>query len=275
MSQRTLMLQTISFLVYLMLGALVYSHIEGWLYLDALYWADFTLLTVGIGDFSPATHLGRGLLFPFAIGGIIILGLVIGSIRSLVLERGKVKMGARMVEKQRRRLLKRVQKNKVELLVPVTEENSPVFQSSDLSLVEKSDEVARAERKRRQEEFELMRKIQEDAATKRRWTSLVISGTTWLVLWFAGAAVFQACEYEQDWSYFVSLYFSYTSLLTIGYGDIYPESNSGKPFFVFWSLLAIPSLTILISNMVSLFLYSCAIFSSGNEELLKERTRFL
>jgi potassium channel subfamily K len=201
MSQRTLMLQTISFLVYLMLGALVYSHIEGWLYLDALYWADFTLLTVGIGDFSPATHLGRGLLFPFAIGGIIILGLVIGSIRSLVLERGKVKMGARMVEKQRRRLLKRVQKNKVELLEPVTEENSPVFQSSDLTLGEKSDEIARAERKRRQEEFELMRKIQEDAATKRRWTSLVISGTTWLVLWFAGAAIFQACEYEQDWSY--------------------------------------------------------------------------
>jgi potassium channel subfamily K len=260
MSQRTLMLQTISFLVYLMLGALVYSHIEGWLYLDALYWADFTLLTVGIGDFSPATHLGRGLLFPFAIGGIIILGLVIGSIRSLVLERGKVKMGARMVEKQRRRLLKRVQKNKVELLEPVTEENSPVFQSSDLTLGEISDEIARAERKRRQEEFELMRKIQEDAATKRRWTSLVISGTTWLVLWFAGAAIFQACEYEQDWSYFVSLYFSYTSLLTIGYGDIYPESNCGKPFFVFWSLLAIPSLTILISNMVSLFPYLCAIF---------------
>jgi potassium channel subfamily K len=70
MSQRTLMLQTISFLVYLLLGALVYSHIEGWAYLDAVYWADFTLLTVGIGDYSPATHLGRGLLFPFAIGGI-------------------------------------------------------------------------------------------------------------------------------------------------------------------------------------------------------------
>jgi hypothetical protein len=35
---------------------------------------------------------------------LVILGLVIGSIRSLVLERGKVKMGARMVEKERRRL---------------------------------------------------------------------------------------------------------------------------------------------------------------------------
>jgi potassium channel subfamily K len=54
---------------------------------------------------------------------------------------------------------------------------------------------------------------------------------------------------EQQWTYFVSLYFSYTSLLTIGYGDLSPISNSGKPFFVFWSLLAIPSLTILISDM--------------------------
>ena len=31
--------------------------------------------------------------------------------------------------------------------------------------------------------------------------------------------------------------------------DFQPKSNSGKAFFVFWSLLAVPSLTILISNM--------------------------
>jgi potassium channel subfamily K len=37
--------------------------------------------------------------------------------------------------------------------------------------------------------------------------------------------------------------------LTIGYGDFQPISNSGKPFFVFWSLLAVPTITILISNM--------------------------
>lgn len=59
----------------------------------------------------------------------------------------------------------------------------------------------------------------------------------------------QQTERNQSWTYFESLYFAYTSLLTIGYGDLYPMSNSGKPFFVFWSLLAIPSLTILISNM--------------------------
>ena len=175
----------------------------------------------------------------------VILGLVIGSIRSLVLERGKVKLGARMVEKERRRLLKKMHKSdSSEILEPVTSNQGTLSQSSTMT---GSDSLN--ERERRRLEFELMRKIQEEAQTKRRWTSLVISGSTWLVLWFSGAAIFQAAEYGQNWSYFGSLYFSYTSLLTIGYGDFYPQSNSGKPFFVFWSLLAIPSLTILISNM--------------------------
>jgi potassium channel subfamily K, other eukaryote len=61
--------------------------------------------------------------------------------------------------------------------------------------------------------------------------------------------VFYKAENNQSWTYFGSLYFAYTSLLTIGYGDYRPYSNSGKPFFVFWSLLAVPALTILISDM--------------------------
>lgn len=61
--------------------------------------------------------------------------------------------------------------------------------------------------------------------------------------------MFYKAEKNQQWTYFQSLYFAYTSLLTIGYGDFQPISNSGKPFFVFWSLLAVPTLTILISDM--------------------------
>lgn len=249
MSQRTLMLQTISFLVYLLSGAAVFSRVEGWKYLDAVYWADYTLLTVGIGDFSPSTHLGRSLLFPFAIGGIIIIGLVIGSIRSLVLERGKVKMGARMVEKERRRLLAKIGKeNKTAVLEPVSEGSAEIPRASTKKF--EKELVKMTELQRREQEFNLMRRIQKEATTKRRWSSLIISGGTWFVLWFAGAAIFMATERTQvGWSYFGSLYFAYTSLLTIGYGDFYPQSNSGKAFFVFWSLLAVPSLTILISNM--------------------------
>jgi len=96
-SQRTMMLQTMSFVTYLLLGALVFSVVEDWRYLDAVYWADVTLLTIGFGDISPQTNVGKGLLFPFAIGGVLIVGLVVGSIRSLVLERGEEKLAARIV----------------------------------------------------------------------------------------------------------------------------------------------------------------------------------
>ncbi|KAI9751887.1 MAG: hypothetical protein M4579_005844 [Chaenotheca gracillima] len=235
-SQRTLMLQTISFLTYLLLGAVVYSHLEGWTFLDAVYFADFTLLTVGTGDFSPSTHIGRGLLFPFAIGGIVILGLVVGSIRSLILERGKHKIEARMVEKTREAVLRRSDPNKGKLKM------TP-FKKRELA----NDDTNEADRRRL--EFEAMRDIQRQATRNRQWTSLAISASAWFILWFVGAVVFYKSERPQEWTYFQALYYSYVSLLTIGYGDLYPRSNAGKAFFVFWSLLAIPTLTILISNM--------------------------
>ncbi|KAJ7203762.1 hypothetical protein GGX14DRAFT_647869 [Mycena pura] len=70
-----------------------------------------------------------------------------------------------------------------------------------------------------------------------------------LLVWFLGALIFFFTEVAQSWTYFESLYFSYTTLLTIGYGDFFPKSNAGKPFFVVWSLIAVPTVTILISNV--------------------------
>lgn len=237
MSQRTLMLQTISFMFYMIAGAAVYSKVEGWKFLDSVYFTNYTLLTVGIGNYAPSTHLGKSLLFPYAIGGIVTLGLVVGSIRSLVLERGKKKLGSRMIEKKREALLRNMRKKEdTDRLVPVSSE-------------EHAARIGMDERERRKQEFYLMREIQDRASTRQKWTALIVSGTAWFVLWFIGAVVFWKAEHAQTWSYFEALYFSYTTLLTIGYGDFAPFSNAGKPFFVFWSLLAVPTLTILISNM--------------------------
>lgn len=236
-SQRTLMLQTISFMVYMLLGALVFSYIEGWPYLDAVFWADFTMLTIGIGgEFVPKTHTGRSLLFPYAIGGIMMVGLVVGSVRSLVLERGKQKLSARFTETQRQKVLSSIGKNK------------HTIRMGALGKINLSDKGL-SERERREQEFNIMRKVQQQAERKRRYTALAMSSTAALILWFFGALIFMFSEKPQGWSYFASLYFAYTTLLTIGYGDYTPSSNAGKAFFVFWTLLAVPTLTILISNM--------------------------
>jgi potassium channel subfamily K len=236
-SQRTLMLQTIGFMAYLLLGAVVFSYVENWPFLDAVFWADFTLLTVGLGgEFVPRSHTGRSLLFPFAIGGIIMVGLVVGSVRSLVLERGKAKMSARFMETKREKVLSSLDNEERTIRLGPFEKIT--FSEKGLS-----------EMQRREQEFKVMRRIQVKAERKRRYTALAMSSTAALLLWFLGSLVFMYAEKPQGWSYFGSMYFAYTSLLTIGYGDLTPNSNAGKAFFVFWTLLAVPTLTILISNM--------------------------
>lgn len=247
-SQRTLMLQTIMFLGYLLIGALVFSKIEGWPYLDAVYWADVTLFTVGFGDFSAATPLGRALLFPYALVGIISLGLVVGSIRSLVLERGRRQLGARMTEKTRKRKLRRMAKRgKDDILIPVTEDDE--YGEDDDYDSQPRTASGLTEYERRQKEFDLMRKIQAASEQRRRWMAMGLSTTVWLCLWLVGAVIFQQCEVTyQKWTYFDGFYFAFVSLTTIGYGDVTPISPAGKSFFVFWSLLALPTMTVLVSN---------------------------
>lgn len=241
-SQRTLMLQTIMFLVYLLVGALVFSKIENWPYLDGVYWADVTLFTVGFGDFSASTPLGRALLFPYALIGVISLGLVVGSIRSLVLERARRQLGARLVEKKRKQMLKKmVRRGKDDILIPVND--------GDTDYDDPRTTTGLTEFERRHKEFELMRKIQAKSERRRRWMAMGISTTVWLMLWLVGAAIFQQCEVTyQAWTYFDGFYFAFVSLTTIGYGDVTPISPAGKSFFVFWSLMALPTMTVLISN---------------------------
>jgi potassium channel subfamily K len=236
-SQRTLMLQTIIFFIYLLGGSAVYAKVEGWRFLDAVYWADYTLLTIGIGNFAPTTHLGRGLLFPYAVGGVVILGLLISSIRTLMLEHGRQKMSAILTARTRRFLVKEASsdKNRLRGLVPSLTRNDPNTEQSD--------------RERHKQEFITMRRVRQFAEVQHKWISLAISLTTWMALWLIGAVVFWRSESYFQWSYFQALYFAYTTLLTIGYGDVYPVSSLGKAFFVFWSLLAIPSITILISDI--------------------------
>ncbi|XEU95111.1 hypothetical protein FSHL1_000395 [Fusarium sambucinum] len=244
-SQRTLMLQTIMFLLYLLLGALVFSNIEGWNYLDAVYWADVTLFTVGFGDFRAETNLGRALMMPYALVGVISLGLVVGSIRSLVLERGKRQVDARMEEKKRRRIVRTMtKKGEDEMLEPIREPQKQTPQRADSDLQQPATEF-----ERRKAEFELMRKIQAQTSSRRRWMAMAISTGTWLLLWLLGAYIFVKCEENyQGWDYFDGFYFCFVTLTTIGYGDVTPASNAGKSFFVFWSLLALPTMTVLISN---------------------------
>lgn len=241
-SQRTLMLQTIVFLTYMLLGALVFASLEGWSYLDSVYWANVSLFTIGFGDFVVLTTAGRALLIPYALVGVVSVGLVIGSIRTLVLERASRRVDARMVEKKRRGVVTRMsEQGKDDILRPIRPSDADDTLTREVSTL--------SEFSRREAEFNLMRRIQHQALVRRRWVATLVSTLPWLVLWLVGALVFVRFEAPyQQWSYFDGVYFTFVSLTTLGYGDVTPVSNGGRSFFVFWALLALPTMTVLISN---------------------------
>lgn len=304
--QRTLILQTMLFFIWLAGGAAVFSTVEneyggagnGIGYADALYFCDVTILTVGFGDIYPHDNIGRGLVFPFSVGGIIMLGLVISSINKFAGEISEDKIVKRHISNVRTRTLERTVTSEKELFERQPAQRAPPKHKGLRHLLTHNDPLPRqrkassqsqhqrpdSERRRsrqgsigelippvrrrltlketvkrkpklillkeEKDRFEAMRKIEHSTDKFKRWWRLTLSVTAFGILWCIGAVVFWQCEKNvQGMTYFQGLYFCYVSLLTIGYGDLAPKSNAGRPFFVVWSLIAVPTMTILISDM--------------------------
>ena len=57
----------------LVLGTLVYHWLEGWGYLDALYFCVISLATIGYGDLTPTTPEAKMFTIIYVINGIAIL----------------------------------------------------------------------------------------------------------------------------------------------------------------------------------------------------------
>lgn len=64
----------------LALGAWFYHAVEGWDWLDSLYFCVVTLTTIGFGDLTPKTPLGKIFTMVYIFAG---LGLLIGFIDAI------------------------------------------------------------------------------------------------------------------------------------------------------------------------------------------------
>ena len=63
--------------ITLSIGSIIYHYLEGWSWIDSIYFSVITLTTVGYGDFSPTTDAGKVFTIFYIIIGIgIILSFV-------------------------------------------------------------------------------------------------------------------------------------------------------------------------------------------------------
>ena len=67
----------------LLVGMFVYHWLEGWSYLDALYFCVISLATIGYGDFVPTTPVARAFTIIYVINGIVILLALFDRIRAI------------------------------------------------------------------------------------------------------------------------------------------------------------------------------------------------
>jgi hypothetical protein len=84
--QRQLIVLEIVVILYIIIGGLIYSKLEGWTFNDAVYFSIITLMTCGTGDYSPNSFAGRLILIIYAIPGILLTAYTVYSIYSVISE---------------------------------------------------------------------------------------------------------------------------------------------------------------------------------------------
>jgi voltage-gated potassium channel Kch len=85
--------------VTLLSGTLFYRQVEGWSFLDSLYFSDVTLTTVGYGDLSPSTAAGKVFTILYVFVG---LGIVLGFVNAVAERSQERQSEARERRRQRR-----------------------------------------------------------------------------------------------------------------------------------------------------------------------------
>ncbi|MBU2616830.1 MAG: potassium channel family protein [Nanoarchaeota archaeon] len=84
---RNLLISVLVFFALLFAGACFYHSIEGWRWLDSIYFASMTATTVGYGDFIPKTDVGKMFTIPFSFLGIAFVFYFISVIGSILFKR--------------------------------------------------------------------------------------------------------------------------------------------------------------------------------------------
>lgn len=64
-------------------GAALFHWLEGWSWLDSVYFVVITLTTIGYGDFSPTTPVTKLLTIFYGLNGVIMLLMLFDVVRAV------------------------------------------------------------------------------------------------------------------------------------------------------------------------------------------------
>jgi hypothetical protein len=84
-------------------GTVFYSLVEGWDPLDALYFSVISLATVGYGDFTPRTDIGKVFTIFFVLAGVGVLVVFVSEVARQTIARTEGHVEEREARRRARR----------------------------------------------------------------------------------------------------------------------------------------------------------------------------
>lgn len=223
-------------LSYIGVGILFYHFVEKWPVVDCVYFAMVIITTVGYGDVIPLSETGKAFTIFFAFYGICTIGMALGRLARLFLERQKG-----IAKEATQMLLSNVDSASAAANAQHAVVN-PVSEKEQSLAVPVSSSLSKKKNKRSQRRAsKWWRAIFSDS------NKAILNALVPIAISIGGGLIVGAIE---GWPVLDCFYYSIITITTVGFGDLSPKSQAARIFAIFYLPLAVVSVAHGIGSVV-------------------------
>lgn len=218
-SNRSNLIALLLVLSYIGVSILVFHFVEHWSIVDCVYYAMVIVTTVGYGDVIPVTTAGKAFTIFFAFYGICTIGIALGQLASVFLERQK------SVAKQATKTLLRTVDDAATTTAAAKEAELGINVSAKTRKLKKS------------------RRLNKPLP---KWVRVVFSESNKAIVQslipiFVSIGAGLIVGGIEGWPALDCFYYSIITVTTVGFGDLSPKSEGARIFAIFFLPLSVVS----------------------------------